>query len=173
MALFNLLKKTITSKVIQEDTSYKYLFDKIDKAFPGIEENDLLLSACISGLLARVMYADFEAHEKELEQMRTVLDEFSFSPNIDSKVVTNIATEHIKEMSGLDNHLYIEPINKLLSKEKRFKVLKSLFIIAASDGNVDSVETEEIRRIAKSLELSSQHFIVAKSEVNEYIGALK
>ena len=95
------------------------------------------------------------------------------SLNIDSAVLANMAITHIKDMAGLDNHLYVHPLREILSQDERYKVLQSLFLVAASDGNVDNLESEEIRIICKGLELSNQHFTVARAEVAKYIGALK
>ncbi len=87
--------------------------------------------------------------------------------------MANIAIVHIQEMAGLDNHLFYGPLKKYMTKEHRFEVLKSLFLVAASDGSVDGVESEEIRGICKGLELSSQHFLAARAEVVDYLKALK
>ena len=47
-----------------------------------------------------------------------------------------------------------------------------LFVIAASDGNVAAIESEEIRVISKGLELTNQHFLAARAEVADFLKAL-
>ena len=45
--------------------------------------------------------------------------------------VVDMAIKNIKEMAGLENHLYVHPLKELLSKEERFAVVRSLFLIAS------------------------------------------
>ena len=48
-----------------------------------------------------------------------------------------------------------------------------LFSVAASDGNADNLESEEIRTISKGLGLEHKHFVAARMSVKEYLGSLK
>lgn len=157
----------------EHETRYNDLFKELSKTFPDLEEKELVIASCISGLLARVAYVDFHLDPKEVEEMDNLIQGFDFNLNIDSAVLANMAITHIKDMAGLDNHLYVHPLREILSQDERYKVLQSLFLVAASDGNVDNLESEEIRIICKGLELSNQHFTVARAEVAKYIGALK
>ena len=151
---------------------YSDLYAQLDKEFPGIDETNLIISSCIAGLMARVAYVDFHIAPEEIFQIEKSFAEWKIHENFDSKIVTQMAINHIKEMAGLENHLYVHPLREHLSKEERYKVIQSLFLIAASDGNVESVESEEIRIICKGLELSGQHFVAARAEVAKYLGAL-
>jgi uncharacterized tellurite resistance protein B-like protein len=152
---------------------YNNLYLKVSEKYPNTPEKDLVLSSCIAGLLARVAYIDFDLHENEKAEIQKVIGNWNFHGELDSEVVANIAIDHIKEMAGLDNHLFYRPLKEYMTKEHRLEVLKSLFLVAASDGSVDGVESEEIRGICKGLELSSQHFLAARAEVVDYLKALK
>jgi uncharacterized tellurite resistance protein B-like protein len=157
----------------QNIKKYNDLYDKFSKEYPDIAEKELVLTSCIAGLLARVAYIDFSLHENEKTEIQKVISNWNFHSDLDSKVVARIAIEHIKEMAGLDNHLFYAPLKNYMTKEDRFEVLKSLFLVAASDGSVDGVESEEIKGICKGLELSTQHFLVARANVVEFLKALK
>jgi len=161
-----------TASTEQEIAKYSKLHYALEKEYPKIGEKNLVIAACIAGLLARVAYVDFDLDPGELEQIKTSLTDWEFNKEIQSDIVAAIAIEHIKEMAGLENHLYAHPLREHLTQDERFKVLQSLFLVAASDGSVDGVESEEIRVIAKGLELSNQHFIVARAEVAKYLRAL-
>lgn len=151
--------------------SYSKLFDLLKRDFPSVEENDLLKASCIAGLFARVAYIDFDLDTEELKKMQQLIEKWDFT-GVDAKVVSSVAANHIKEMAGLENHLYVKPLNESMDKDERFNIVKALFLIAASDGSVDGVESEEIRLITKGLSLSSQHFVAARAEVVEYLKIL-
>ncbi|MBD67120.1 MAG: hypothetical protein CME62_18105 [Halobacteriovoraceae bacterium] len=152
---------------------YSELYDVLAYEFPDLNEKELILASCLAGLLARVAYVDFKLDPKEMTKILEVLKMWDISDKLDPVVAGKMAMAHIKNMAGLDNHLYVHPLKEHLSENERYKVLQSLFLVAASDGNVAIVESEEIRLITKGLELSNQHFISAQAEVVEFINALK
>ena len=162
-----------TNQSQQELKNFNQLFLDLQKDFPDLEEKDLIVSSCIAGLLARIAYVDFHLDPEEIRKIDSLIQEWNFNSNIDSSLLANMAITHIKEMAGLENHLYVHPLNDYLSSDDKFKVLQSLFLVAASDGNVDAVESEEIRIICKGLNLSNQHFVAARAGVAKFIGALK
>lgn len=151
---------------------YSSLFNTLKAEFPSVQEDDLLKASCVAGLFARVAYIDFDLDAQEMKKMSSLIEKWSFS-GADGKVISQLAIGHIKEMSGLDNHLFVKPLNQLMDKEERFNTVKALFLIAASDGSVDSIESEEIRLITKGLELSTQHFVAARAAVVDFLKTLK
>jgi len=154
-------------------SKYGKLFESIQKEYPDLPEEKLVLTSCIAGLMARVAYIDFDLDENEVIQMKKNMGQWKIADNIDQEQVVQMAVDHIIELAGLENHLYVHPLKSFLNKDERYKVLQSLFLIAASDGSVDNIESEEIKLICKGLELSNQHFIAARAEVVEFINALR
>lgn len=165
--------KIFESNSEEEVRRYSKLFGILQAEYEQLKEEELLVISCIAGLFARVAYVDFKLDKNEVEKMRDLLRRFNLASVVNSEIVIDLAVEHIKEMAGLENHLYVHPLNSYLSKDERFKILQFLFLIAASDGSVEGVETEEIRIIAKGLELSTQHFLAARAEVAQYLKSLK
>lgn len=154
--------------------SYNKLFESLSREYPDMAEEKLLELSCIAGLLARVAFVDFNLDEREVELIKKLIKDYNFSDlDIDSEIVSSMAIAHIKEMAGLENHLYVHPLKKSFTKEQRYEVVEMLFLVAASDGEVEAVESEEIRLIVKGLELSHQHFVAARAQVAEYIKALR
>lgn len=157
---------------------YSQLHSILGKEFPMLGEKELVLTACIAGLMARVAYVDFHLDSKEQVKIIEILHQWKSShPNekiaIDMEQVAKIAISHVKDMAGLENHLYLTPLKDHMTKDERFSIIRALFMIAASDGSVEAIEAEEIRSISKGLELSNQHFLAARAEVSDYLEALK
>ncbi len=169
MSLFDFFKGEDKEQV----KKYSQLHYILEKEYPQLSESELVITTCVAGLLARVAYVDFHLDEGEILQMKESLKNWKFTGEVCSEFVSKIAIEHVKEMAGLENHLYVHPLRDHLSKDDRFRVLQSLFLIAASDGNVESIESEEIRTVNKGLELSTQHFLAARAEVAGFLKALK
>lgn len=169
MSIFNFFKSSNEDEI----NKYSKLHKSLEVEFPELSEKDLILTSCIAGLLARVAYVDFHLDVEEAKKIEDVLGQWGFGFNVNSSNVARIAINHIKEMAGLENHLYVYPLKEHLSHDDRYKVLQSLFLVAASDGSVDGVESEEIRLITKGLELSGQHFLAARAEVAKYLTALR
>lgn len=169
MSFLNFFKNNPESEI----KKYSNLYHKLEKEFPELDENELILSSCISGLYARVAYVDFDLDDLELKKIEELISNWNFGNNLSSSTLAKMSIDHIKEMAGLENHLYVYPLKNKLNAEDKFNVLKSLFLVAAADGSVDSIESEEIRLITKGLELSNQHFIAARAEVADFLKALK
>jgi uncharacterized tellurite resistance protein B-like protein len=127
---------------------------ELQEKFSTLEEPELIKVTCIAGLLARVAYVDFELDPAEEKNMKFALEEMtSFSPgDIDS--IVKIAIKHIKELAGLENHKYVYSLKDILDRNARYEVVVALFCLAASDGVVENIESEEIRLIVKGLDLA-------------------
>ena len=136
-------------------------------------EDKITVIASLAGLLARVSYTDLKVDSSEVDKMAYVLQ---YKTNLSSDLcheIVNVSVNEIELLSGIDQHRYAKPLNHLLSPTKRYQILESLFIIAASDGGVSNLESEEIRLITKSLNLEQKHFISARASVKDYLDALK
>ena len=146
---------------------------KIQALLPNATEKELITTACIAGLLARVAYIDFEIHSQEVETMNTVLQKWSPFSTTQINAITHIALTEVKTLAGLENHKYCHPLNDLLTNEEKYQIIESLFAVAASDNAVDHDETEEIRIITSGLRLEHKHFIAARATVLAHLKALK
>ncbi len=157
----------------EEKSNISNLKQKINDNFPQLEENAKILLASLSGLCARVAYVDFDICPKEAKQIKnSVLKWMDFSEQ-EAQFVADLAINEVKELAGLDNRSYCTALNDILDNEKKLHVLETLFQISAADGNVEQLESEEIRIICTGLLLEHKHFISARATVAKSIGALK
>lgn len=148
------------------------LENEIKKFFPNLKDDDVIKYTCISGLLCRVAFVDLDISKEEDRAIQKILeDELLLTPEI-AREVTDLSINQTKVLSGVENHRYTTPLCDFFSKEERYNLLKSLFLVAASDGNVDNLECEEIRVISKGLRLEQQHYSAARASVKEFLGSL-
>lgn len=145
----------------------------LEKQLPGQIDSDYIKLACISGLMTRVANVDLQIDAQEEVAMQKALASWSPLNAHEIKSVIHLAKNHSEQLSGLENHMFCSPLIDLLSSDERYKLLTTLFAIAASSEGVSNYESEEIRQITKALALSHQHFISARATVLEALNALK
>ena len=116
---------------------------------------------------------DLDISTQESSTIVSILEEDLGIDTDSARKITEISIEQTKLLSGIENHRYTEPLCEILDINARYQVLKSLFHVAASDGNADNAECEEIRIITKGLKLEQKHYAAARASVKEYLGSLK
>ncbi len=167
MAFWEIFKKEV------EDSGHSQLRNELREELPELSDEKATEVACIAGLMARVAYVDFKLEDRELSHIKSSLKEWT---NLEDEVVqriSDVAIRHIRELAGLENHLYVYPLREILDKQQRFNIVEALFALAAADEVVENIESEEIRLIATGLELSDQHFLAARAKVIGHLKALQ
>lgn len=159
-------------KDVSSNNFENVLHEKLHSQLPNASEANLVTIACLSGLLARVAWTDLEIHEGEVQVMKDALTKWTDLSQDEIEATVTVSIEQIKELAGLENHKYTEPLSESLTESQRYGILEALFQLAAGDGEVSESESEEIRIISRGLLLETKHFISARATVLEYLGAL-
>ena len=146
---------------------------KISELLPSTPENELIEVACIAGLLARVAYVDLNIHGGEVESMKKSLSTWTTLAKDEIEIIVSIAVDDIKGLAARENHKYSRILSESITESQRYELIKSLFALAASDGEVTNDESDEIRVISKGLRLSHKHFISARATVLDKLKALQ
>lgn len=156
-----------------EESNQSQLYHELRAELPELGEEEVIKVACVSGLMARVAYVDFKLDEGELAHIGEVLREWTEFDDKVVELITQVSLKHIKEFAGMENHLYVYPLREVLDKNARFRLVEALFALAAADGSVENLESEEVRKICKGLQLSDKHFLSARAKVAEHLAALR
>lgn len=164
---------TIFGKAKTSSDFTSRLHKKVDTLFPGKPAEEIILATCVAGLMARVAYADLVINDNEKDSMKKALTHLSTLTSEEVDAITTLAIDEIKDLAGLENHLYCRPISENLSEMERFNILKALFQLAASDGGASHQEGEEIRQVCTGLLLEHKHFIAARAGVLDKLDSLK
>ncbi len=173
MGILSIFSNIMNSDAKEKQEAISSLEKRLHGLFRDKSVDELTRCACISGLLARVAYVDMEIHEGEREEIKSSLMTWC---NLDGALAQNIASmaiEEIKNLASLENHLYTRPLQAMLNDDEKLDLLKALFAVAASDGETDANESEEIRSITKGLCVDSRYFNAARATVLESLAALK
>ncbi len=125
--------------------------------FPEPEARKICLAA---GLMAHVAWVDNEVCYREREAMSLGLQQLWNLPKDEAELIAEMS--HARIMHGLDLVRLTTGFCEYTTVDERKAFLRCLFAIANAADQTSHAEIEEIRHIAKSLELPHQEFINAK-----------
>ncbi|HUS71760.1 MAG TPA: TerB family tellurite resistance protein [Sedimentisphaerales bacterium] len=145
-----------------ENTIYYKLKSESEKKgikieLPGREVKKICLAA---GLLARISAVDAEISDDEKKAIKQVLSEEWDLSEQQAEIVTQISCD--RTLQGLDYFRLSRGFFECTTLDERRSFIKCLFKIANASNKTSYDETEEIRRISKSLKLTHKDFIEAK-----------
>lgn len=112
------------------------------------------------GLMAKVAHVDREVTDEEFAKMVEALRE---KWNVDEDTAVFIAEVAISEVADhLDHHRTVRQFGLMATPKEKAHFVELLFAIADADGYVTNDEIEEIRAIARSMNVLHKEFIDAK-----------
>ena len=145
-----------------ENTIYYRLKPEIERKGMKIDlPQDKIRQLCLAaGLLARISAVDSGISEKEKQTIKDTLSAEWGLSEPEAQIVTQISCE--TALRGLDYFRLTRGFFECTGIDERRSFIKCLFKIANASNKTSYDETEEIRRIAKSLKLTHKDFIDAK-----------
>jgi tellurite resistance protein len=129
----------------------------------NISDEDLRKLSLVGGLMAKIAQLDREVTEAEFEGMIHIIQTNWNLGLEEATFVTEVAVSSVDVT--YDTFRMMREIATGASIEERQRVLLTLFAVANSDGDMSFDEIEEIRVIARGLDLSHRDFIDAKLKV--------
>jgi uncharacterized tellurite resistance protein B-like protein len=149
-----------------KNTVYYQLVSEMKKrgitvSLPDEEIRKVCLAA---GLMARVAWVDKAFCEQEQDSVVRALADGWQLPKEEAQLIMEIGHQRI--MKGLNFVQLSKGFCECTTLPERKKFLHSLFAIANTAHKTSSQEIEEIRSIAKGLELGHQDFIEAKLTIS-------
>lgn len=137
------------------------MFNAIKNLFSTPVRDDLAVSyqTAVASLLIEVMLADHHVDEAEEKQIKAILRDVSeLGDDIDGLFTE--ARSGVEQAHDL--YQFTKVINDVASLDQKIELLRGLWRVALSDGEVDAHEDVRIRRISELLFLSHSEFIQAK-----------
>lgn len=150
--LEDFIKNTIYFQVTMELRDRGITFD-----LPDAEIRKLCLAA---GLMARVAGVDHVVDSVETTAMSAVLKRHWALTEEQAQLVAEIS--HHRIFRGLDSVRLVKRFKELTTRTERQEFLHCLFEVANAAEQTSFEEIEEIRSIAKGMDLSHQDFLDAK-----------
>ncbi|MEI2609988.1 MAG: TerB family tellurite resistance protein [Candidatus Promineifilaceae bacterium] len=130
----------------------------------NLSEANLRKLSLAGGLLARVAHVDQHIAPEEQTAMVNVLQQNWQVDHAAATFVTEVALSEIQE--GLDYYELIAGFNAVTNESERTTFLDALFAIANADRGLFHEESEQIRRIARGLDLTREQFMAARQKIH-------
>jgi uncharacterized tellurite resistance protein B-like protein len=128
-----------------------------------ISDEDLRKLSLVGGLMAKIAYQDRQVTDSEMAQMIEAIEANWELSKDEATFLAEVAVSSVDVT--YDAFRMMRELVTSTTIEERRRVVEVLFAVAAADGDISFDETEEIRLIARSLELSHREFIDAKLRV--------
>lgn len=117
----------------------------------------------VAALLVEVAMADHQFSEVELHNLGVILER-KFSLSLDELAeLISLAKNETNHATSL--HQFTQLINQYCTTEEKFKLMKAMWEMAYTDGNLDKYEDYIIRKVADLIYVPHTEFIRAKSLV--------
>jgi len=136
---------------------------QVDPADLGLSEEELRRLSLVGGLMAKIAHLDRQVTDEEFANMVAIIRD---RWNVTEQAATLVAEVAISAVDvTYDTFRMMRELATGASVEERRRVVELLFAISAADGEMSVDEIEEIRVIARGLNLTHKDFIQAKLKV--------
>lgn len=129
-----------------------------------LEDSEIRKLCLAAGLMARVAGVDQQVSLEEKHVMRDIVKSQWKLSDEQAQLVVDIS--HHRVFRGLDGVRLVKGFNTVTTPPERRDFLRCLFAVANAADQTSFQEIEEIRCIAKGMELSHQDFIDAKLSIS-------
>jgi len=124
-------------------------------------------------ILARVANADMNVSRAETREMERIVQQVGGLPEEQAVVVVHAAKTRNLVFGGTDNFLVTREFNNVATREEKLRLLDCLFAVAAVEGDISSVEDNEIRQISRELQLEHRDYIAVRLRYRDRLAVLK
>jgi uncharacterized tellurite resistance protein B-like protein len=129
--------------------------------------------ASFAYVLARVAHADLEIDASEVEEMERIIREVAHLSDAEAALVVQIAKSQAQHLGGTENYVVTREFREVASAEQRGELLQCVFAVAAADGTISSVETNEIQRIAEELGFTRPEANALRAQYRDKLSELR
>jgi uncharacterized tellurite resistance protein B-like protein len=143
------------------------------RELPEMDEESLLVTTAIVGLLGAVAYADGDYSQVEQQRVQEELSRIEGLSRPGVEAVCEALKRHIVEVSTVQLPHYSRVLRELADPELRLQVLEMLLALAAADQSITSPETNVMRQIATALGLTQRDYNTAQQKYREHLSVLK
>lgn len=129
--------------------------------------------AAFAYVLARVAHADLEIDEDETRTMQEVVARIGRLAEEEAILAVEIAKSQARVLGGTENYVVTREFRKISSAAQRGQLLECLYAVAAADGSISSVESQEIQSVAEELGFTRDEANALRSRYRDQLTVLK
>jgi uncharacterized tellurite resistance protein B-like protein len=138
---------------------------QVDPQELGLSDEELRKLSLVGGLMAKIAQLDRQVTEAEFDDMVAIFQDIW---GVSKEVATFVVEVAVSAVDATyDTFRMMRELATGATLEERRHVVELLFAISAADGDMSIDEIEEIRVIARGLNLTHKDFIDAKLKILE------
>ncbi len=145
------------------------LLDRLSSWLQAAEEtsaeDERALHLACAVLLFEVAQADHDFDAAEFARLRELLGRRWSLEAAELDKLLEIARRESAE--GVSLHTWLDTLNRRLSPEQKYRLMRDLWSVAWADGRIHHYEEHLIRRLADLLHVPHSQFIRARHEAGE------
>ena len=141
-----------------EDTPDDNQLLEIEKALEAHGPDRARYLACFAYILTRAAKADHDVSDDEARLMERIVAERAGVDAEQAALIVRVARQ-AGHSRGTDDYLIPREFERVASRDEKLKLLDCLFAIAAVDASIQTVEDNEVRRVASELKLEHADYI--------------
>ena len=146
---------------------------KITEALDRLEPDYARYLAGFAYILGRVAHADSHIAPEETREMERILVQQGGLPEQQAIIVVQMAKTQNVLFGSTENYLVTREFTKLASREQKMALLHCLFAVSSVDDAIETVEDNEIRRIAQEIGLAHPDFIAVRAIFRQHLSVLR
>ncbi len=152
----------------EQQSALRDLVDALDR----LEPDHARYLAQFAYLLGRVAHADQHVSPEEIRTMETLVkQEGNLSEDL-AVLVVGLARTSNRMFGGTDNFIVARDFATYASYPQRLGLLRCLFSVSISEGNISIAEEREIQRIARELRIDGEDLIKLRLEFRQHLPGL-
>lgn len=127
----------------------------------------------VAGLLAKVAYADGHYSTEEEANIQKELSRVHGLSPAGVDAICGLLADQISHVALLGDHDWTRDLRELAERELRLEVLEVLVEMAVADGVLKHDEQVQLRRIAKSLNLTQDDYNAMQAKHRDKLSTLR
>ena len=144
------------------------LLDALDRLEPDYAQ----YLAQFAYLLGRVAHADQHVAPEEIQTMEALVKHEGNLPQDLAVLVVGFARTSNRMFGGTDNFIVARDFAVHATSEQRLGLLRCLFAVSVSEGNISIAEEREIQRIARELRIEHGDLVALRLEHRQHLPGL-
>jgi uncharacterized tellurite resistance protein B-like protein len=147
--------------------------DALEQALSQVPPEEARRVAAFAYLLSRVAHADDEVSEAERGAMiHLLVDRAHLAPD-QAAIVIGIATSKIVHVRGTQDYLVSREVAAKATVEEKRALIDGLYAVCAADGNISTIEDNDVRRVASEIDLEHHDVVEIRARYRGSLAVLK
>jgi uncharacterized tellurite resistance protein B-like protein len=160
-------------KSVRDERGETETVRRIVTQLEGLEPEHGRYLASFAYVLARVAHADLEIDVSEVAEMERLVREIAHLSEAEAVLVVQIAKSQTQHLGGTENYVVTREFRQMATKEQRGELLQCVYAVAAADGTISGVESNEIQRIAEELGFTRPEANALRAAYRDKLSELK